>query len=73
MSVFVKSKIFEILYGTRGNDNTLSIMLHYTTIWCHMMVILASFDSQRNRLSTNTYSVFVLQVVNLSLKAIEKG
>ena len=55
--------------GERGNDDILSIVLHNSTTWCHMMAILPSFDSQRNRPSTNTYSVSVLRMINLSLKA----
>ena len=39
--------------GKRCNDDALSIMLHNSAVWCHMMAILASFVSQRNRLSTN--------------------
>ena len=53
--VFSKEPFFEILYrGGRCNDDILSIMFHILTIWCHKIPILASFHSQRNRLSTNT-------------------
>ena len=56
---FPKETFFEILHrGERCNDDILSIMLHNSTIWCHMMAILASFDSQRNRLSTNTLFLY---------------
>ena len=45
---FSKEPFFEILYrGERCNDDILSIMFHNSTIWCHMMTILASFDSKK--------------------------
>ena len=52
---FSEESLFEFFdRGERGNDDTLSILLHNSTTWCHMMAILPSFDSQRNRPSTNT-------------------
>ena len=56
---FSKKQVFEILYrGERCEDDTLSIILHNSTIWFHMMAILASFNSQRNRLSTNALLLY---------------
>ena len=51
---FSRADFESVCSGERCNDDILSIMLYNSTIRRHMMAILASFDSQRNRLSTNT-------------------
>ena len=40
-----------------------SIMHHNFTIWCHMVIILALFDSHRDKLSTNSLMLYYMHLI----------